>query len=44
MESTYHRICSNYEDFITTRLIKQGFLLVKSFYVKYIHLMDKYNV
>ena len=50
------RICSNYEDFtkrnklITTRLIKQGFLytkLVKSFrnfYVKYIHLMDKYNV
>ena len=50
------RICNTYDEFvkrhlmITSRLIKQGFRytkLVKSFkkfYVKYIHLMDNYNV
>ena len=50
------RICSTYDEFvkrnmvITSRLIKQGFLytkLVTSFkkiYVKYIHLVGKYNV
>ena len=50
------RICNTYDEFvkrhlmITGRLIKQGFRyskLVKSFkkfYIKYIHLMDNYNV
>ena len=47
------RICDKYEEFtkrnllITTRLIRQGFRLVfsfKKFFVKYIHLLDKYGV
>ena len=50
------RICSTYDEFvkrnmvITSRLIKQGFLYTKlvtsfkKFYVKYIHLVGKYNV
>ena len=45
------RICNTYDEFakrnmtITTKLIKQGFRYwSEKFYMKYIHLMDRYNV